>query len=165
VIVLIDVRTKIPLPIEVVQIQVHETLFLRALVTQTRANVAGYARLHTVVDKGFLAVTGLWSPDRHGTTFAVPAKDSMAVVDGARSQAAAGEKLTVGHRVHTVRYGQSKTAWAERLEIGVVGIARLTTYDQYGTADHGRQRNRHDFEANPINAVDARKWQNREYGP
>jgi hypothetical protein len=61
--------------------------------------------------------------------------------------------------------GQGKTAWSERLETKVVGIAGLTMYDQYGTAEHGRHANRRNFQAHPINAVVVRKWHNRGYGP
>jgi hypothetical protein len=51
--VLIAARTKLPLAATVVPIQEHETLSLRALVTQARINLAGHARLHKVVfDKG-----------------------------------------------------------------------------------------------------------------
>ena len=50
----IDAVTKIPLAVKVGTIQEHETHWTRALVTQARANLAGYARLHKVVfDKGF----------------------------------------------------------------------------------------------------------------
>jgi hypothetical protein len=73
--------------------------------------------------------------------------------------------VTIGRRVHTVRHGQGRTAWSERLETEVVGIAGLTTYDQYGTPEHGRARNRRDFEANPTNAVVVRQWHGRDYGP
>jgi hypothetical protein len=53
--VLIGARTTLPLAATVVPIQEHETLSLRALVTQARTNLAGHARLHKVVfDKGFL---------------------------------------------------------------------------------------------------------------
>ena len=47
----------------------------------------------------------------------------------------------------------------------MVGITGLTTYDQYGTPEHGRHANRRDFQANPINAVVVRKWQGKDYGP
>jgi hypothetical protein len=56
-------------------------------------------------------------------------------------------------------------AWSARLETEVVGITGLTTYDQYGTPQHGRQDNRRDFQPNAINAVVVRTWNNREYGP
>jgi hypothetical protein len=165
-IVLIEARTKIPLAAKVVPIQEHETLSLRALVTQARTNLTGQVRLHKVVfDKGFLDGVDLWWLAQHGILFVVPAKDNMAVTVDAQAQAAAGEGITVGRRGHTVRHGQGKTAWTERLETEVVGITGLTTYDQYGTPEHGRAHNRRDFQPNLINAVVVRKWNGHEYGP
>jgi hypothetical protein len=166
VIILIDARSKIPLAVKVVPIQAHETLFLRALVTQARTNLAGATRLATVVfDRGFLDGTDLWWLDQHGITFVVPAKANLAVTADARAQAAAGEGITVGRRVHTVRHGQGRTARTERLETEVVGITGLTTYDQYGSPDHERQAHRRDFQANPIHAVVVRKWNGKDSGP
>jgi hypothetical protein len=163
---LIDAATKIPLAVKVGQIQEHEALWARALVTQARLNLQGAARLHKVVfDKGFLDGTTLWWLDQQDITFVVPAKTDMAVTADARAQAAAGEELTVGRRVHTVRHGQGKAAWSERLETEVVGITGLTTYDQYGTPEHARQANRRDFQGNPINAVVVRQWSGKDYGP
>jgi len=164
--VLIEARTKIPLAAKVVPIQAHETLSLRALVTQARTNLARHARLFKVVfDKGFLDGVDLWWLDQHGILLVVPAKDNMAVTIDAQAQAAAGEGITVGRRAHTGRHGQGKTAWAERLETEVVGIAGLTTDDQDGTPEHGRQHHRRDFHPNPINAVVVRQWNGHEYGP
>jgi hypothetical protein len=150
----------------VVPIHEHEVLSMRALVTQARANLTGFTRLHKVVfDRGFLDGADLWWLDHHGITFVVPAKDNMAVTVDARAQAAAGEGITVDCRVHTIRHGQGKSAWTEQQETEVVGIEGLTTYDQYGTPEHGRHRNRRDFQANPINAVVVRQWHGRDYGP
>jgi hypothetical protein len=164
--VLIDALTKIPLAVTVVPIHEHEVLSMRALVTEARANLAGNARLHKMVfDRGFLDGADLWWLDQHGITFVVPAKENMAVTVDARAQAAAGEGGTVGRRVHTVRHGQGKTAWVERRETEVVGIQGLTTYDQYGTREHGRHHNRRDFEATPIHAVVVRQWHGKDYGP
>jgi Transposase DDE domain len=164
--VLIDARTKIPLAGKVVPIHEPEVLSMRALVTQARTNLAGSARLHKVVfDKGFLDGVDLWWLDQRGITFVVPAKANMAVTADAQAQAAAGEGVTIGRRVHTVRHGQGRTAWSERLETEVVGIAGLTTDDPYGTPEHGRAHNRRDFEANPIHAVVVRQWHGRDYGP
>jgi Transposase DDE domain len=166
VLLLIDAATKIPLAVKVGQIQEHEALWTRALVTQARLNLAGYARLHKVIfDKGFLDGTTLWWLDQQELTFVVPAKTNMAVTIDARAQATAGEGLTIGRRVHTVRHGQGRAARTERLETEVVGLMALTTYDQYGTPEHVRQANRGDFQANPINAVVVRKWQGKDYGP
>jgi hypothetical protein len=166
VLVLIDAATKIPLAVKVGQIQEHEALWTRALVTQARLNLQGATRLHKVVfDRGFLDGATLWWLEQQGLTIVVPAKTDMAVTADARAHSAAGEDLTVGRRVPTVRHGQGKTAWAERLETEVVGITGLTTYDQYGTPEHARHANRRDFQANPINAVVVRKWQRKDYGP
>jgi hypothetical protein len=166
VLLLIEAVTKIPLAVKLGQIQEHEALWARALVTQARMNLAGVARLAKVVfDKGFLDGTTLWWLDQHDIRFVVPAKTNMAVVADARAQALAGEGITVGRRVHTVRHGQGKTARTERLETEVVGITGLTTYDQYGTPEHGHHAHCRDFQANPINAVVVRQWQGKDYGP
>jgi hypothetical protein len=164
--VLSDAATKIPLAVKVVPIQAHAVLSRRALVIQARTNLTGHTRLHkVVVDRGCLDGVDRWWLDQHGMTCVVPAQGNMAVTADARAQAAAGEEITVGRRVPTVRHGQGREAWTERLETEVVGITGLTTYDQYGTPEHGRQGNRRDFQANPINAVVVRQWNGRDYGP
>ena len=129
--VLIDARTKIPLAATGVPIQEHATLCLRALVTQARTHVGGTARRPKVVlDRGMLDGAELWGLDQHGITCVVPAKTTLAVTVDARASAAAGEELTVGRRVHTVRHGQGRAASTERLATEVVGLAGLTTEDQ-----------------------------------
>jgi Transposase DDE domain len=166
VLLLIDAATKIPLAVKVGKIQEHETHWPRALVTQARANRAGYARLHKVVfDRGFWDGTDLWWLDQQGLTFVVPAKTNMAVTADARAQAMAGEGITRGRRVHTVRHGQGRTARRERLETEVVGITGLTTDDQDGPPEPGRQAKRRDFQANPLNAVVVRQWNGKDDGP
>jgi hypothetical protein len=166
VLLLIDAATKIPLAVKVGKIHEHEALWTRALVTQARLNLAGAARLHKVLfDKGFLDGSTLWWLDQQGITFVVPAKANMAVTADARAQAAAGEEITAGRRAHTVRHGQGKTARTERLEMEVVGITGLTTYDQYGTPEHGRHANQREFSPHPINAVVVRQWKGKDYGP
>ena len=163
---MIDARTKIPLAATVVPIQEHETLSLRALVTQARTNLAGHARLHTVVcERGLLDGPDWWWLDQRGRLFVVPATEHMAVTVDAQAQAAAGEGGTVGRRAHTVRHGQGTTACTERLATEVVGLTGLTTDDQDGTPEHGRQHNRRDFEPNPINAVVVRTGHKRDDGP
>jgi hypothetical protein len=108
--------------------------------------------------------TTLWGLNQQGIRFVVPAKATMAVRADARSQATAGEGVTVGRRVHTVRHGQGRTARTERLETAVGGLTGLTTDDQYGTPEHGRQATRRDFQAHPMNAVVVRTWQGKAYG-
>jgi hypothetical protein len=79
----------------------------------------------------------------------VPANTHMAVTADAHAQAAAGEDLTVGRRVHTGRHGQGNTARTARLETEVVGITGLTTEDHDGSPEHGRQQHRRDFPPTP----------------
>ena len=166
VLLLIDAVTKIPLAVKVAQIQEHEALWTRAWVTQARANLAGYTRLHKVVfDKASLAGTDLGWLDQQGIRFVVPAKENMAVTTEARALAAAGEGVTIGRRVHTVRHGRGRTAWSERLETAVVGLPGLLTYEPYGTEAHGRRHHRRDFKPNPIHAVVVRMWHGKDYGP
>jgi hypothetical protein len=163
---LIDAATKIPLAVKVGKIDEHETHWTRALVTQARANLAGPARLHKVVfARGFLDGTDLWWLDQQGLSVVVPATTKMAVTADARAQAAAGDGITHGRRMHTVRHGQGNAARTDRIETEVVGITGLTTYDQDGTVEHGRQHNRRDFQPNLLNAVVIRTWPGRAYGP
>ena len=165
-IVLIDARTKIPLAVPVVPIHEPEVLSMRALVTQARTHLAGLTRRHKVVfDRGCLEGADLWWLDHQGITCVVPAKDHLAVTVEARAPAAAGEGVTVGRRVQTVRHGPGHTAWTERRETEVVGITGLTTSDQSGTPEHGRHHNRRAFEPHPIPAVVVRPWNGHEYGP
>lgn len=73
VLLVIDTATKIPLAVKVVQIHEHEGLWTRALVTQTRTNRAGSARLHKIVfEKGCLDGTDLWWLAQRGIIFVVP---------------------------------------------------------------------------------------------
>ena len=142
-IVMIDARTKIPLAVTVVPIHEHEVRSMRALVTQARTNLAGFTQLHQVViDRGFWAGADLGWFDQHGITLVVLAKDHMAVTVDARAQAAAGEGVTMGRRVHTVRHGQGQTAWTERRETQVGGLTAMTTDEQHGTPAHGRPHRR-----------------------
>ena len=127
---LIDAATKIPLAVKVGKIEEHETHWTRALVTQARANLAGHARRHkVVVDRGLGDGTDRWWLAQQGLCFVVPANTTMAVTADARAQAAAGDGITHGRRVHTVRHGPGKAARTERIETEVVGLTGLTTYD------------------------------------
>jgi hypothetical protein len=131
VLVLIEARTKMPLATQVVPIHEQETRSLRALVTQARPNLDGHARQHKVVlDKGFRAGVDRWWLEQRGITLVVLAKDNMAVTADARAHAMSGDGLPSGRGAHTVRQGQGNTAWSDRLETEVVGVAGLTTYAQ-----------------------------------
>jgi hypothetical protein len=150
---------------KVVPIQEHEPLALRALVTQACTNLGPTRLPKVVLDTGFWDGVDRWGLQQQGSLLVVPAKDHRAVTVDAQAQAAAGEGIIVGRRVHTVRHGQGQTAWSARLETEGVGIAALTTYDPYGTPEHGRHHHRRDFQPNPLNAVVVRQWHGRDFGP
>ena len=69
-----------------------------------------------------------------------------------------GKRVTAGRRVHTVRHGQGRTAWSERLATEVVGIPGLTTYAPYGTEKHGCHAKRRS--RNPGEIWARRSWVN-----
>lgn len=126
----IDAVTKMPLAVKVGQMQAHETLWTRALVTQARTHLAGSARLHKIgFDRGVWAGTDRWWLDQPGLRCVGPAKDTMAVTAEARALAAVGQGVTVGRRLHTVRHGQGQAAWTARLEPAVGGGTGLLTYE------------------------------------
>jgi hypothetical protein len=163
---LIAAVPKIPRAGKVGKIQEHATHWTRALVTPARAHLAGHTRRHKVVfDQGLWDGTDLWWLDQHGLRLVVPAKTTMTVTGDARAQATAGEGMTVGRRVHTGRHGQGHTASTARLATEVVGMTGLTTDDQDGPPEHGRQHHRRDFQPHPINAVVVRQWPGRDDGP
>ncbi len=163
VLVLIDVRTRLPLAMAVGQIQDYEGQWLLPLVRQAQENLGTAARITTVViDRGYLDGEDLWALDRMDLTFVIVAKDNMAVTEDARSLAAAGEGH-VRERVETIRHGHGRTATTEKRRTRLVGVEALTTYDTYGDAEHARHRNRKDFAGHPINAVVVLRWGDRIY--
>jgi hypothetical protein len=161
-----EAAPKMPLAVQGGQIQARAPPWTRALVTQARAHGAGAARLATVVvAQGCGEGSARWWLDQPGIRCVVPAKANLAVTADARAQAAAGERLPVGERVHPVRHGPGQGARTARLETEVVGITGLTTDDQEGTVEPGRDASRRDVAANPLNAVVVRPWHGRDDGP
>jgi hypothetical protein len=80
-----------------------------------------------IVDQGFSDGTDRWWLDHHGRCRMVPATARMAVTADVLAQAAAGEWMIPGRRVHTVRHGQGRVAETQRLATEVVGMTGLTT--------------------------------------
>lgn len=161
VLVLIDVQTRLPLAVKVVTIEAYEGQWLVPLVEQAQANLGEHAHIvKVVVDRGYLDGADLWQLDQRGMVFVIVAKAGMAVTEDAR--ALAREEVPVT-RVRVVRHGHGRTATTEQRTTRLVGIAALTTYDQYGPPAQARHRNRRDFAGQPINAVVVRTWENHEY--
>jgi len=162
ILVLIEVRTRLPLAAKVVKIEEYEGRWLVPLLKQAQANLGEQARIaKVVVDRGYLDGEDLWQVDQLGLIFVVMAKAGMIVREDAQALARAGE---VRERVEEIRHGQGRTAWTEQIKTRLVGIEALTTYDDYGSEEHSRERNRKDFAGNPINAVVVLTWKNQESG-
>jgi Transposase DDE domain len=159
VLVLIDVHTRLPLAMKVVQIQEYEGRWLVPLLQQAQRNLGTRGHISTIViDRGYVDGQDLWQVHQLGVLFVVIGKSNMAVTQDAQALAK-GERARVRERV--VRHGHGKTAREERLRTELVGISGLTTYDSYGEPERTRHAQRRDYEGQPINAVVVRRWDNR----
>jgi hypothetical protein len=99
----------------------------------------------------FLDGDFLWTIKQIGVDFIVPSKSDMQVATDARAfrqTRADGQYL-----FRAERPGQAR----------LYGIKGLTSFDQYGDADHQTRINRKDFKPNPINAIVVQQWQGKTY--
>jgi hypothetical protein len=160
VLVLIEVRTRLPLAMQVVKIQEYEGRWLLPLVQQAQENLGERARIaKIVIDRGYLDGEDLWALHQRGITFVIVAKAGMVVREDAQALARAEKAV---ERVRVVRHGRGRTATTETLTTRLVGIEGLTTYDDYGDPEQARHRNRADYVGQPINAVVVQTWENQD---
>ncbi len=159
VLVLIDVHTRLPLAMKVVKIQEDEGRWLVPLLEQAERNLGARGHISTIViDRGYLDGEDLWQVHLKGVIFVVVSKANMTVTLDAQALA---KRERVQARERVVRHGHGKTAREERLRTELVGIEGLTTYDQYGEAEHTQYAHRREYEGQPINAVVVRRWNTR----
>src|SRR6266849_825057 len=159
VLVLMDVQTRLPLAMKLVQIQEYEGRWLVPLLEAAQRNLGTAAHIGTIViDRGYLDGEDLWQVHQLGVLFVIVGKANMSVVQDAQGLAK-GERARIRERV--VRHGHGKTANEERLRTEVVGLEALTSYDSYGAAEQTQHPGRRDYEGQPINAVVVRRWDNR----
>ena len=158
VLVLIDVQTRLPLAMKVVQIQEYEGRWLLPLLEQAQHNLGRRGHIRTIViDRGYLDGEDLWQVHQQGVIFVVVGKANMTVTQDAQALAK-GERVRTRERL--VRHGHGKTATQERLRTELVGIEGLTTYDSYGAPEQTQQAHRRDYQGQLINAVVVRRWEN-----
>jgi len=163
ILVVIEVRTRLPLAMKVVPIQDYEGKWLVPLLEQAQANLGILAHIETIViDRGYLDGADLWNVDQMGIKFVICGKSTMAVTQDAQGLAK-GERVVVRERV--VRHGHGKTAKQQRLRTELVGVQALTSYDSYGAPEQTQYAHRRDYVGQPINAVVVRKWENRQPKP
>ena len=159
VLVLIDVQTRLPLAMKVVQIQEYEGRWLVPLLEQAQRNLGSRGQIESIViDRGYLDGADLWQVHQQGVIFVVTSKAGMSVTADAQALAKA-ERVKVREQV--VRHGHGKEAKEERVRTELVGIEGLTSYDAYGDPEQTQYAHRRDYSGQPINAVVVRRWNNR----
>jgi hypothetical protein len=159
VLVLIDVPTRLPLAMKVVQIQEYEGRWLVPLLEQAQRNLGSRGHIECIViDRGYLDGADLWQVHQQGVLFVVTSKAGMAVTTDALALAK-GERGKVREQVG--RHGYGKEAKEERLRTELVGIEALTSYDAYGDPEQTQYAHRRDYTGQPLNAVVVRCWNNR----
>ena len=162
-IALIDIHTRIPLAIKVVQIQEYEGEWIVPLMKQAQANLASYARIVKVVaDRIYLDGEDLWELHQMGLIFVVIAKDGMLVKKDALAQAAQVAADQVATRTRTVRHGHGQNQTTEELVTRLVGLEGLTSYGLYGPKEYTKHYRRKNYQANPINAVVVLEWESKD---
>ena len=136
---------------KIVKIADHEAKHTLGLLAQAKRNI-GEAKIKLLlIDNGFMDGKTLWEIKyKHGIDFIVRIRTNMSLASDVRSFrelpfAAVGEDRNRG--------------------LKVLGIASLTTYDQYGKEDHVKNRYKKSFSPNPINCVMVTRWNGKEYEP
>src|SRR5437588_89220 len=88
VLVLIDVQTRLPLAMKVVQIQEYEGRWLVPLLEQAQRNLGTCGHIGTIViDRGYLDGEDLWQVHQQGVIFVVVGKTNMTVTQDAQALA------------------------------------------------------------------------------
>ena len=159
VLVLIEVQTRLPLAMKLVEIQEYEGRWLIPLLEQAQRNLGSAATIGSVViDRGYQDGADLWQVHQKGLLFVIVGKSNIVVVQDAQGLAK-GARAVVRERV--ISHGHGKTAQEERLRTELVGIEALTSYDSYGEVEDTQQAHWRDYVGQPINAVVVRRWDNR----
>jgi Transposase DDE domain len=166
--VVYEVHLRLIVAAKVVPIQERETRHTLDLVRQAMGNLGPDILRILLVDRGFLDGADLWTlKHTWGIDFVVPSKATMHVTRDAQAlarQEADSELIFPAHRDGILKYG---TDGRERWEgqVTVVGVASLTSFDQYGDADHAQRANRKDFVGNPLGALVVLRWQGEASSP
>lgn len=154
-IIIKELQSRIVVAGKMLKIQEHESPYTLELVHKAERNMGKKARIKILLmDRGFLDGLTLWKlKDQMGIDWIVPAKTSLQITQDMRGLRNLKDKESI-YREH-----DSKD------EIRVVGVAALSSYDQYGDEEHQNKINRKDFKANPINAVMVTRWKGEDYDP
>ncbi|MCG2791805.1 MAG: transposase, partial [Actinomycetia bacterium] len=134
---------------KVVKIADHESKHTLALLAQAKRNIGKRKIRLLLIDNGFMDGKTLWIIKyKLGVNFIVRIRTNMHLASDARSFrdspfASVGEDKGRG--------------------LKVLGIASLTTYDQYGDEGHLKNRYKKNFKPNLINCVMVTEWNGKAY--
>ncbi|MBW2738540.1 MAG: transposase [Deltaproteobacteria bacterium] len=164
---LFAVGAKIPIAVKVIQIQRHESQFVKALIETAANNLGRYSKINEfMADMAYLDGKTLWWLHKEKKIcFVVPAKDKMDIKEDAREIARlGGDEVCFKKRVKTVIRGTGKKAYSEQIITEVYGVSELNTYAAYGLPGHDKDKHKKSFKANLINAIVVTNWRNHNYG-
>jgi hypothetical protein len=148
--------------VKVAAVNPHDSNFTLELVKQGQRNLGKEKLKVLLIDRDFLAGEALWQLKHElHIDFVVPAKSHMHITQDAQSLRTArpdGDYVCYAQRPGD---DQRKSRRDERQqgEVKLRGFRGLISYvcppgyDQYGNAEHQKQKGRKDFEPNPINAL------------
>ncbi len=150
--VLLEAKQKLVVAARVVKINEHEKNFTQEMIKEAQQRTGGKVKV-LLVDRGFIdGVLLWWLSKKMGIKFVIPARSNMEVsqdIRGFRSEKADGQRIFM----------------EQTQEMKVMGVRGLLSYDQFGEEEHGREKGRKDFRANPINGVMVLRWDRKEYPP
>jgi hypothetical protein len=166
--VVYDVQLRLIVAAKVVPIEERETRHTLALVRQAIRNLGPGILRVLLVDRGFLDGADLWEL-KHTLRidFVVPAKATMRITadaQGLARQKADGASLFRAERAGRPTFGKDGRERSDG-QVTVVGVADVTSYDQYGEEEHAKHANRTDFVGNPLNALVVLSWQGEVPAP
>ena len=136
---------------KVVKIADHESKHTLPLLAQAKRNIGARKIRLLLIDNGFMDGKTLWIIKyKLGVDFIVRIRTNMHLASDARS------------------FRDSDFAFVgedKKRVLKVLGIASLTTYDQYGNEGHLKNRYKKNFKPNLINCVMVTEWNGRSYSP
>ena len=136
---------------KVVKIADHESKHTLGLLSQAKRNIGATKISLLLIDNGFMDGKTLWEIKyKMKIDFIVRIRTNMSLASDAR-----------GFRNSSfATVGEDKDRGLE-----VLGVPSLTSYDQYGSQGHIKDRYKKSFSPNPINCVMVTCWDRIKYGP
>ena len=150
-IVIWEKASRVIVAAKIVKIADHESKHTLGLLAQAKRNTGKTKIRLLLIDNGFMDGKTLWAiKHKHGIDFIVRIRTNMSLASDARSFRDLPFAITAENKDRGLK---------------VLGIASLTTYDQYGDEIHLKDRYKKSFVANSINCVMVTKWDKKKYGP